>query len=264
LDLEPQKSEREASGTGTLDMALKVLEYLANQSQPMALAQIAKVFSASKATIYRHLVTLQRHGYVRQDAETSRYEPGVKLLVLGEAVRARFDFATAARQEVSLLGEKTGQAVTICRIIDGRLIVLDLIHGRTIIEFGTRPGTELSIHATAHGKIWLAYSSDKIFDAVIAKKLKEWTPKTIVDPAALKREVDVVRTQGWATAPDELITAVNALAAPIFNHSNEIVGTVAIVGATQFIPATPKPEQIEEVVATARRISERIGWRSNQ
>jgi IclR family transcriptional regulator, acetate operon repressor len=255
---------RETSGTGTLDLALQVLELLAGQSQPMALAQIATAFSASKATVYRHLVTLERYGLVRQDPGTSRYEPGVKLLVLGEAVRNRFDVATAGRQEVSLLGERTGQAVTICRMIDGRLVVLDLIHGRTVIEFGTRPGTELAIHATAHGKVWLAYGDETIFEKTTAVALKDWTPSTIVDPATLRREVELVRSRGWAVAPDELITAANALAAPIFDHGNKIVGSVAIVGATQFIPVPPKPEQIEEVVATARRISERIGWRSNQ
>jgi IclR family transcriptional regulator, acetate operon repressor len=245
-------------------MALQVIEFLANQSQAVSLAQIAATFSASKATVYRHLITLERHGLVRQDPETSRYEPGVKLLVLGEAVRNRFDVATAARQEVSLLGERTGQAVTICRMIDGRLVVLDLIHGRTVIEFGTRPGTELAVHATAHGKVWLAHGGQALFDKVTAEPLKEWTQSTLVDPEALRRETDLVRERGWAVAPDELITAVNALAAPIFDHGGKIVGSVAIVGATQFIPVPPKPEQIEEVVATARRISERIGWRSNQ
>lgn len=264
MNFGPDRPEREASGTGTLDMALRVLEYLAGQSQPLALAQIAKAFSASKATVYRHLVTLQRHGYVRQDPETSRYEPGVKLLVLGEAVRGRFDVANAARQEVSLLGERTGQAVTVCRMIDGKLVVLDLIHGRTIIEFGTRPGTELSIHATAHGKVWLAFGALELFERITREPLKEWTPKTIVRPDALRHEIATVRERGWATASDELITAVNALAAPIFNHSNEIVGSVAIVGATQFIPVQPQPNQIEEVLATGRRISERLGWRNNQ
>lgn len=255
---------RETSGTGTLDLALRVLDFLASQKRSVSLAQISSSMTASKATVYRHLITLERHGYVRQDPETSQYEPGVKLLVLGEAVRNRFDVATAARQEVSLLGDKTGQAVTICRMIDGRLVVLDLIHGRTVIEFGTRPGTELAVHATAHGKVWLAYGGDELFRRTIATVLKSWTPSTIVEPEALRREVKTVGERGWAVAPDELITAVNALAAPIFDHDNRIVGSLAIVGATQFIPAIPMPEQVEEVVATARRISERIGWRSNQ
>lgn len=263
VELDSVKADKGASGTSTLDMALRIVEFLAAQSQSVSLAQIAKAFSASKATVYRHLVTLQRHGFVHQDAETSRYEPGVKLLVLGEAVRSRFDVAASGRPEVALLGERTGQAATICRMIDGKLTVLDLIHGRTVIEFGTRPGTELSIHATAHGKVWLAFGAPALLEQVLASDLSAWTPNTITDPGKLRSEIALVRKNGWATAANELITAVNALAAPVFNHLNEIVGSVAIVGATQFIPEEPKAEQIEEVLATGRRISERLGWRSN-
>lgn len=252
------------AGTSTLDMALKLVEFLATQNAPQSLAQIAKAFDASKATVYRHLVTLQRHGFVRQDAETSRYEPGVKLLVLGEAVRGRFDVATVASEDVAELGRLTGQAVTICQMIDGKLIVLDLLHGRTVIEFGTRPGTELSIHSTAHGKVWLAFGPEDLLERVATQSMHQWTPTTITDAQKLRREAEIVRKRGWAVAPDELITAVNALAVPIFNHKNQIAGSLAIVGATQFIPITPKPEQIEAVLAAGRRISERLGWRNDQ
>jgi len=256
-----QKPGQGALGTSTLDTALRVTEFLASQEQPQSLAQIAKAFSASKSTVYRHLVTLQRHGYVRQDPETSRYEPGIKLVILGETVRRRFQIATAARDELSALRERTGQAVTICGLVDGKLVVLDLLHGRMIIEFNTRPGTQMALHATAHGKVWLAFADPSLLEEVTAGPLESWTPRTIVEPARLRREIDRVRANGWATAPGELITAVNALAAPVFNHRNEMEGSIAIVGSTQFIPATPQADQIEEVLATARKISKRIGWR---
>jgi DNA-binding IclR family transcriptional regulator len=261
---DPEKSSREVQGTSTLDMALHVVNYLASQDQPVTLAQIAKAFSASKATVYRHLVTLQRHDFVRQDPDTSRYEPGIKLLMLGEAVRNRFQIATAARDEAALLREHTGQAVTICGLIDGKILVLDLLHGRTVIEFGTRPGTELAIHATAHGKVWLAFGPSSLMETMLGAELKTWTPTTIVKPENLRQEIAKVRKSGWATAADELITAVNALAAPVFNHRNEMAGSIALVGSTQFIPARPDDSQIREVLATARRISERLGWRETQ
>jgi DNA-binding IclR family transcriptional regulator len=257
------EDEGRPSGTSTLDLALHIVDYLASQGQSVSLAQIAKNFSASKATVYRHLVTLQRHNFVRQDPETSRYEPGIKLLVLGEAVRNRFQVATTAHAELSALRERTGQAVTICGLVDRKLIVLDLLHGRTVIEFGTRPGTELSIHATAHGKVWLAFGDRALLEALITAPLHVWTPKTLVAPEQLSDAVARVQKQGWATAADELITAVNALAAPVFNHNNEIAASIAMVGSTQYISATPDATQIEEVCATARRISERLGWRAS-
>src|ERR1700687_4828384 len=85
------RAQTRALGTGTLDLALQILEFLAYQSQPASLGAIAKHFSASKATVYRHLQTLLRRGFVHQDAASARYEVGIKLVVLGEAARGCFD-----------------------------------------------------------------------------------------------------------------------------------------------------------------------------
>lgn len=255
---------REATGTSTLDLALRVLDHLVLQSQPLALAQIAAAMAASKPTVYRHLVTLQRHGLVRQDPATGRYEPGVKLLVLGEAVRARFDIVPAARDAMMRLRDATEQAVTLCRLVDGELVVLELIQGRTVIEFGTRPGTRLDLHASAHGRIWLTYGGAELRERALAAPMRRWTPQTIVDPARLAEEIAGIRARGWATAADEIITSVNALAAPVFDHRNDIAGSIAIVGATQFIPSPPHSTQITEILAAADQISRALGWRASR
>lgn len=256
----PDAKEKPApAGTSTLDLALQAVEYLVQQSRPASLAQIADALSASKATIYRHLVTLQRHGFVRQEAETGRYEAGIKLMVLGEALRQRFDIVSAAREELMTLRDRTGQAVTVCAAVDDELIVLELIQGRTLIEFSTRPGTRLAFHASAHGKIWLAFGSQERTAAIADGPLEAWTPATIVSREKLLADLDVVRDRGWATAPDEVITGVNTVAAPVFDHRKVLVGSIAIVGATQFIP--PDPEQIREVVGSAARISRGLTWK---
>jgi DNA-binding IclR family transcriptional regulator len=254
-------SRREA-GTSTLDLALRVLDFLSRQSEPMGLGEIALEFSASKATVYRHLVTLQRHGYVRQDHQTGRYEVGVKLLVLGEAVRARFDVVANSRPALMSLRDHTGQAVTLCTMIDDELVVLELVQGRTIIEFATRPGTRLALHASAHGKVWLAFGPLGLLDGVLKRPLPAWTPHTISDPTALRLEVQEVRGRGWATAPDQVITGVNTIAAPILDHRGQLVASIAIVGSTQFIAAEPDPVQCREVVDCAARISRDLGWKA--
>ncbi|WP_146255376.1 IclR family transcriptional regulator [Azospirillum sp. TSA6c] len=255
---------RKSTGTSTLDLALCVLDFLANESQPMPLAHIANALSASKATIYRHLVTLQRHGLVSQDPDTGRYDVGVKLLVLGESVRARFEVVSVAREELMRLRDATGQAVTICRMVDGELIVLDLIQGRTVIEFGTRTGTRLDLHASAHGKVWLAFGPQALLQKTLAQPRRQWALNTIADVDSLNEEVALVRRRGWAVAANEMITAINALAVPVFDHRNQIAGSIAIVGATQFIPSPPDAVQLEKVLAAGRAISRGLGRRSNR
>lgn len=253
---------RRETGTSTLDLALRVLDFLSFRSEPAALGEIAQEFGASKATVYRHLVTLQRHGYVRQDEQSGRYEAGVKLLVLGEAIRARFDVVASARPALMNLRDQTGQAVTLCTLNDGEVVVLELVQGRTIIEFATRPGTHLAFHASAHGKVWLAFGPLGLIDEVAARPLPAWTPQTITDPAALRAEVERVRRAGWAAAPDQVITGVNTVAAPVLDHRGQLAASIAIVGSTQFIAPDPDPAQLAEVADCAARISRDLGWRA--
>ena len=248
-------------GTGTLDLALRVVEYLAYQSGPTSLGTIAAAFGASKSTVYRHLQTLQRHDFVRQQAGSGAYDIGVKMMVLGEAARSRFDIVTTARPDLIHLRDATGQAVTICTLIDDEALVLELTQGRTVIEFATRPGTRMALHASAHGKIWLAFGPDTLLAKVASKPLQAWTPQTLTDVDALVRDIEQVRARGWSEAPDQVISGVNALSAPVRDHHGQLIASIAIVGAKQFIPAGPEPGQIEAVLKTAARISKTMGWR---
>ena len=260
-DASEDPGRREPSGTSTLSLALRIVEYLAYRSQPVALLQIAREFGASKATVYRHLVTLQRHGFVRQETSSGRYEAGIKLMVLGEAQRSRFGIVAVSRPALMNLRDQTGHAVTLCAVVDVALVVLELVQGRTIIDFSTRPGTQLDFHASAHGKIWLAFGPPAIAAAVADAPLTAWTAQTLTDRTALAAEVAAVRTQGWATAPDQVLTGVNTIAAPVFDHHGHLIASIAIVGSTQFIAATPDPAQCADVLACARRISTDLGWR---
>lgn len=253
-----QVPARRNAATGTLDLALRLLERLAYESHPMPLGAITKEFAASKATVYRHLQGLVQRGFVHQDKSSGNYEIGIKLVVLGEAARGNFDIARAARNELIALRDATQQAATVCGMVQGSLVVLDLIQGRTVVEFGTRPGTRLEIEVSAHGKVWLAFA------APVAESLTnagQGLPRSSAKAVALALEISKTRRRGWAIAPNRVVDGVNALAAPIFDHSATMVASVAIVGATQFIPAEPSRTQIEAVVGAAKRISRSLGWK---
>ena len=250
------------AGTHTLDLALRMIEFLARQSGPASLGAIAEEFASSKATVYRHLQTLKRHKFVRQDEETGRYDIAVKMLALGEACRSRFDIVAASRADLVALRDATEQAVTLCALIDDAVVVLELIQGRTFIEFGTRPGTRLAPHASAHGKVWLAFGPQRLLDECLSGPLPAWTQKTISTPTRLRREIAAVRARGWATAPDQVIAGVNALAAPVRGYNGDLIGSVAIVGACQYIAADPDARQSAAVLRAVASISRTMGWKA--
>lgn len=260
----PQSAARKgvsAAGTDTVDLSLRMLEYLASSRQPVGVTDLATVFGSSKATIYRHLRTMVRHGFVRQEPVTMRYEAGIKLFMLGERIRERFDVLAVARDEMLWLREELGQAVTLSALLQEQVVVLEVLQGHTIVNFATQPGTVLDLHASAHGKVALAFGPPELLQGCLGRTLKAWTPETICKHAALESAVMQVKKRGWATAPNEVLQGVNGLAAPVFNHNGAYVGAIAVVGSIQHIAATPSKPQVKAVVGAAERISQKLGGR---
>ena len=246
-------------GTETLDLALQLLEFLACSAEPIGVSELARQFQASKATVYRHLRMLAQHAFVRQDPATMRYTAGIKLLILGERLRERFNVLSVARDEMIRLRDETGHAVSLSALIDGQVVVLDVVQGHSIINFGTQSGTVLDLHASAHGKVALAFGPGDLLKRCVSKPLKVWTPQTICARPALERAIAQVRSRGWATAPNQVLEGINGLAAPLFNHANMYVGAIAIAGTVQGVPGSPSVAQIKAVTRAASQISRNLG-----
>ena len=247
-------------GTETVDLSLRLLEFLAHSSAPVGLSELARQFEASKATLHRHLQTLSHHGFVRQEATTLRYTAGIKLFVLGEKLRERFDVLAVARPEMARLRDETGHAVTLSALVDDQVVVLELIQGPSVVNFGTQPGTVLPLHASAHGKVALAFGPAELLARCLSRPLKAWTPHTVNTRAALERAVAQVRSRGWATSPNQVLQGVNGLAAPVLGHSGGYAGAIAVAGSVQTVPGSPSADLVKAVTGTAARISRHLGY----
>jgi len=246
-------------GTETVDLSLRLLEFLARSAEPMGLSELARQFEASKATLYRHLQALVRHGFVRQEPATLRYTAGIKLFLLGEQLRERFDVLAVARGEMVRLRDETGHAVTLTALVDEEVVVLELIQGPSVVNFGTQPGTVLPLHASAHGKVALAFGPEDLLRRCLSRPLKAWTPQTVCTRTALERAVAQVRSRGWATSPNQVLPGINGLAAPVLNHAGGYAGAVAVAGTLQSVPGSPPAELIKAVTRAATRISRALG-----
>ncbi|MDB5448502.1 MAG: transcriptional regulator, IclR family [Phenylobacterium sp.] len=244
----------------SVELVFRLLELLAGSRQPMGVTEVARLLGISKPRAHRHLRALVQRGYARQDLRSEGYEIGIRLVMLGEQVRERFDVVGAIRPLMPALRAATGLAVTASALVGEEVVVLELLQGASVIDFGVRPGSKLDLHASAHGLVALAFGPAGLLDAALASPLRTWTEHTLDDPAALQAEVARVRRQGWATAVDAVQIGVNALAAPVRDHRGVCRGSVALVGATQSIPAQPTSEQIELVTRAAADASRGLGW----
>jgi len=226
--------------------------------------QVASVLQlplgTTKSRIYRHLRTLVQQGYIQQSADTDRYRVGTQLLTLGLSVAENFDLTKAAQGILRELRDALGHSCVVSQVEPTGVRVLATIAGKSAIEIGVKPGSLLRFHSSAQGKIALAFGSDQLRAEAIGPDLEMMTPQTIVNPEALKKEIQRVRARGWAIAPNETVTGLNTLAAPIFDASGDLIGAVGIVDSIQFVSEQPSEEQIRRIVSAGQAISHALGY----
>jgi IclR family transcriptional regulator, KDG regulon repressor len=248
-------------GVQAVVFALQILEYLAQHRSTVGVTDLARVFDTTKSRMHRHLQTLVAAGYVMREEETERYRSGARLIAFGRAVSENFELTSAARPVMETLRTSLGHAVTLSQPEHDGMRVIATIGGKSAFEIGVKPGSTLSAHATAQGKLMLAFGGEAILERSLAKAPSRNTPFTVTERAPLRAELDQIRRQGWAIAPNQAIIGLNALAAPILDALGNFVGAIAIVDSIQFVPENPSAKQIRQIIEAGKRISANVGYR---
>ena len=256
----PTSSPEKSDTIQSVVMALQVLEALANANGDMGVTALAAALDTTKSRIHRHLRTLVSLGYISQSDQTEKYRIGARLIALGRAASGSADITSVAMPFMRTLRDVTGQAVSLGQVEDTGIRILNTLHGTMQIEVGVKPGSLLGFYNSAQGKVALASMSAARRDALIPNVIPRSTEFTITDRALLARHIDDVASQGWATAPNETMLGLNALACPIFNADREPVATIAIVSLTQYIGTPPDPDQIAAVCEAAAGVSAELGY----
>jgi len=246
----------------SLMLGLRVIEALASTSRERGITELATQLGTTKWRIFRHVHSLCAEGYVTQDPVSGKFQLGRRTYGLLESLPNRFNFVREARDEMTALRDLRGHTVVLAAPVDRTgVVVVDAIEGVNAVQFSLKIGAIFDLHASAHGKAALAFGPSGWLEDVIAGGLCRHTDFTITDPRALRREIERIRSQGWASAFEESFRGVNTVVAPIFAASRSYVGSIAVFGSVEALPRTPDRKDVDAVVAAARRISQRLGWK---
>jgi DNA-binding IclR family transcriptional regulator len=253
----------DTKGVQAVVFALKILEFLAGRGSAVGVTELARAFRTTKSRMHRHLRTLTQAGYIVQDADTERYRASTRLIALGRAVSGGFDLTIAARDVLRDLRESLGHSVALSRAESDGVSIVATVPGKSPVEIGVKPGSVLAYHASAQGKVMLAFGDEAMRERVLAQPLPQLTPATITDARRLRRELQQIRKRGWAVAPNETVIGLNALAAPVLDGVGACIGALAIVDSVQFVSHSPSDRQVRGVVAAAQKISANLGYRGH-
>ena len=133
-----------------------------------------------KSTAHRLLASLSRRGLVERDA-LGRYRPGIALVALGLGVLEREPLVEASRARSRAHRRDAGRD-DLPRPARARAgsYVLDKQEGTGFLRAAPRVGSEIPAHATAIGKLYLAFAPEELRRADAT--LHRFTRATLVEP----------------------------------------------------------------------------------
>ena len=243
----------------SVDRAVSVMEFLSRRGWS-GVAEVARELDIHKSTAYRLLTTLRDRGVVEQDAATEKYRLGFGLVLLARAVSADLDILRCARPVCERLSEHTKETVTIAVLEGDDAVVIHQSISRASALGVDWTGRHTPLHATAAGKIFLAYMPEGQLLRILEGPLERFTENTIVDPASLKDHTGKVRDEGYGYTVEELETGLNAVGAPIRRADGAVVGAASVSGPAFRLPPDALPEISELSKRAATEISRCLGF----
>ena len=219
--------------------------------------ELARRIGVNPSTASRLLGTLEDARLVEQVPSSGRYRLGLRLLELGNAALGRLDMRALARPHLESLVVETGETATLSLPGEREAVTVDFVQSPASVQSVARLGRPSVAHATAAGKVLLAFG-----DASLpAAPLERFTRRTIVDPAKLAAAVERVRIQGWAEAAGERERDLNAIAAPIFGMDGRLTGVLGLQGPEGRFDREARRAAVPQLIAHAEAVSQALGWR---
>jgi DNA-binding IclR family transcriptional regulator len=250
---------------GSVARALALLDALAASDAGLGVNELARRIGVNASTASRLLSTLQRGGLVER-SPGGPYRLGLRLVTLSERVLAQFDVRERARPLLVRLVSETGETATLSVPGGGEAITVDFVPSGSSVVSMARVGRPSVPHATAAGKVMLAYAYAGRGPAAArdsagssAAALTAYTERTITDPQALAAELDRVRERGYAEAVGEREPDLNALAAPVIGRAGELAAILGLQGPAARLPSGTRRALRRPLMDAAAQLSIALG-----
>jgi DNA-binding IclR family transcriptional regulator len=239
-----------------VERAMRVLDAFLDAPGEAGTNELARRTGINASTVSRLLATLVSGGYVEHVAETGRYRLGPHLVRLSNHMLAQIDLRTIARPHLTALEEATGETATLSIAGESEAVTVDFVPSRATVSSIARIGRPSVAHATATGKVMLAYAPTARFSA----DLEQFTDRTITSSKRLMREIARVREQGWAESVRERESDLNAVASPIFGAGGELAAILGVQGPAARFGRKRREATVAPLQSHAADISAALGY----
>ncbi len=247
---------RDSGHVRAVQRATSIMSALAEHPYPVGIVELAQFVQLSPASVHRLLSTLVQVGWVEQNSRTSKYRLGMGAVGIGSVAVTTNPVVHDARMFLARVAQWSGHDTVLSTLIGGTTVQLIRVAGvnTELIEF--EPGRPQPAHASADGKLLLAYlPDDEVRRVFTANELRKFTSNTIVDFDRMQREFEMIRARGYAVDDFERFDTGRGIAVPLLGSNDRPLAAVMCLGKLD--PARDA-DLVEQLQSVAREMSDRL------
>jgi DNA-binding IclR family transcriptional regulator len=248
---------REAkSSIQVIERMMSLLDALARHTSPVNLKQLATETSLHPSTAHRILGVMVESRLIDR-IEPGTYRLGIRLLELGSLVKSRINVRQEALPHMQSLHQELGETVNLSVRHDDEVVYIErTAPPSSMMRVVQIIGARAPLHITAVGKVFLAQDGPGLcLDYAKRTGLPRFTYNTLTDSERLVRELESIRTMGYAFDNEEAEKGVSCIGAGIYNDEGRIVAGLSVSAPSDRL----KKDWAQSIRQTAERISRAIG-----
>lgn len=250
--------------TRYVEVVLKAMDILDcfDAESTLSLKQIIDKTGLYRSRTMRITGSLVYRGYLFFDPVSEKYSLGSRLLALGNAFQRNHSLLSIVRPILKDLVDKTGESSTFSIVEADKRVVLAREEGTHAIRYSVQEGQRVPLYAGAASKTLLAFGDVEVLERIIGSNhIQPVTKRTITDPALLKKEMQKIKKRGFATSSGESTIEATAVAAPVFDRSDHLVGVLSASGPSNRVKGTVLAHLRDRIIEASNALSEALGHR---
>jgi DNA-binding IclR family transcriptional regulator len=237
----------------SIGRALEVLNCFDGQT-PLALKEIGQKTELPESTLFRVLLTLEKHEYLHQNRDGT-YQLAPKL-IFGWLAQAANRVKEVARSEIERLASQFNETVSVAYLYDDRIHVLDCMETFHEIRMTNKIGRVLPPHCSAMGKVITAFQDRALADRILeVYGLSPRTEHTIIDRHKLFHELEEVRATGIGCDREESIRGGICFGAALRTEGKPVVAAISLSTPTMRMTKEREKEICAAILVSAGKIA---------
>jgi IclR family transcriptional regulator, KDG regulon repressor len=225
INMVKQENER----SNAIEKALLILLAFRDDQPSWGVRELSSHLGFSPATVLRILQILKTFDFVSQDAHSRKYQLGNVYFSFFQRLQHINPVIQAILPYLEQLRERTNETVHFNIIKDRERVCVNSLESRRNLKGSMPIGERSPLYAGASSKCLLAFCPVSFSDEYLRiTELSPVTENTILNKAQLRKELDDIRINGYASSIGERSPGLGSLSAPVLNFRKELLGCISL------------------------------------